>query len=178
MANRSIIDRTSECRDGRQRHVSLDRRSLIVIHRCGLGETAAEIARGFREIPDAAKATGGEMPYTFIVGRGGCIEQALEISERGPHARNWSTRGVGVGVVGDFRLHAPPPLQWSALVWLCSVLAPWLGGHRAIYGHTDLDAATWDKDKICPGPLLCVDDLRASVRDESAMGLTDLGVRW
>ena len=70
-----IANRIEECDDGKQRALNLEARRLLVIHRCGLGEDAEDIAASFLDVEE----TGGQMPYTFVVRRDGTVEQPLAL---------------------------------------------------------------------------------------------------
>lgn len=147
------------CGDGRARSIGLHRRTRLIIHRCEVGQTAAEISKAFTTDPELKPYTGSEMPYTFVIRRDGTIEQALPLSEYGPHARRWSIEGIGVACVGDFRKERPTPQQWDSLVELCVAFIPWLGD-GSIFGHTELRDASHDPNKVCPGKLLDLNALR------------------
>ena len=97
--------------------------------------------------------TGGEMPYSLVVLPGGRVEQALEISDVGPHARRWNIPTIGVCALGDFRKHNPGHMQWAAALDLCAWLSVWLGAHpkTAVMGHDERPGATASPGKRCPG---------------------------
>jgi N-acetyl-anhydromuramyl-L-alanine amidase AmpD len=145
-----ILNRSAECEDGREKLLDLD---------------------------EAGPVTGYQMPYTFVIGADGEVEQALKLSDFGPHARAWNTKGVGIACVGDFRVDEPPAVQYNALVWLCTVIAKWLpGGANSIYGHDELGGARTDVAKQCPGHRLNMHRLRHHVRAGLVAELTDSGV--
>lgn len=169
-----VENRIRECWDGRERIVEMSKRRLIVVHRCELGETAEEVARGFRQVA----ATGGEMPYTFVLGRHGLVEQALRIQDVGPHARRWNTQGIGISLVGDFREQEPTSSQWMSLVALCHILSGWVDGPNAIYGHDELEGGSSDPNKECPGKHLSMDTLRYEVREANLARISFAGIKF
>lgn len=161
------------------RVVPISHRSVYTVHRTGLGESAQEVARAFEGgNPDAARATGGRMPYTHVVARDGRIEQALGWADVGPHASTWNLRSASVAVVGDFRTHEPTNEQWDSLVWLCSLASVLIGGAAGLYGHDELDGGSRDPHKECPGKRLDMGILRACVRDSILRLCTDAGMVW
>lgn len=157
-----VVNRLLECDDGRQRPLSLARRNRIVIHRCSLGATAEEISRSFQRDAAARSVTGGQMPYTFVVRQDGVIEQALALSDFGPHALSWSDDGIGVACVGDYRKEVPSPDQWASVVSLCTSLSIYLGEAR-IYGHGELPGGSRRATIKCPGPFFGLARLRKDV---------------
>jgi len=170
-----IIDRTDD--RGPLKSVDVYARRMLIVHRCSAGENVAEIAEFFRSNPEASKATGGRMPYHFAIGRGGRVEQAHRILDISPHAAKFNLEGIGVAVVGDFRFDKPTPAQWTSLVDLCHVLRAHLYGPRAIHGHTSLDGASRDADKVCPGPGLDFDALRREAEEMAQRELWEHGIR-
>ena len=173
-----VVDCIAQCatHDTTFRPLAEDRRSRLVIHRTGLGEHAEEICAAYAHDPAAAAVTGGQMPYTFIVTRSGIIEQALRVTDIGPHARAWSSTGIGVGIVGDFRSEPPTPEQWQALRVLAHVFSGWLGGPNAIVGHDELPNYSHDLTKRCPGELLEMTRLRWEVYAADRARVACLGV--
>jgi len=148
------------------------------VHRCGMGANAAAIADGYRTVPDAARATGGRMPYALVVGADGTIEQSALLTDVTPHVRSWNPVAIGVGVVGDFRAAGPQVSQYDALVWLCARLALLVGGVTRVKGHDELDGATSWVGKRCPGEYLPMRQLRADVRDAiPSVSTVDWGIR-
>lgn len=173
-----ITDQTKECDDGILKIRDLDTVNRVVIHRIAesLGLYAAAIAKSFKDTSTPTSAgsyTGGEMPYTFVIGKDGHVEQALEIGEIGPHARMWNRVGIGVACIGDFRKAPPTPEQYAALVDLCTLLGWWLGGINLV-GHTDLKDASSDPKKECPGRFLSVQKLAVDVRNNQRKMAQDL----
>lgn len=161
------------------RVVPITYRSVYTVHRSGLGETAAEIAHAFEgACPEAARATGGRMPYTHVVRRDGTVEQALGWAEVAPHACAWNTRSASVGVVGDFRTRPPTDEQWESLVWLCSIASVLIGGASGVYGHGELEHGMNDPDKSCPGVRLDMTILRSAVRETILRLCHDVGMVW
>ena len=173
----TIIDRIAESSDGTRTYVDLLTRSLMVIHRCELGDTAEDIAHAYRTRPSAAAVTGGEMPYTFVVQRDGVIEQALLLSDVGPHARRWSPRGFGVAVIGDFRMREPSPAQWEAVRALGHVCTGFLGGCGRIVAHDELEGGMSDATKACPGSWFGMARMRDEIRQADTMRIRCAGLR-
>jgi hypothetical protein len=122
----------------------------IIIHRTGLGTRAADIVAGFTGgVPEAAKATGGKMPYHFVVEPDGKAVQCLPVGVMAPHAWKWNDRTVAVACSGDFRRHEPPQAQWYAAARLCRSLEMM---YRAdTWGHDELPDGSKDPEKQCPG---------------------------
>jgi len=160
-----ILNSISLCADGKIRERDLSKVVCLVIHRIGatIGETAEEIAKKFINDSTVSPYTGAEMPYTFIIRKDGTCEQALALSDVGPHARKWSLRGIGIAAVGDFQLHQPTMEQFVAVAKLCGILSTWMGQRPefVMYGHTQMQYATADLSKKCPGDLF---DLNACKR--------------
>jgi hypothetical protein len=133
--------------------------------------------------------TGGLQPYTFLICAGGRVDQMLELSDYGPHARRWSWSGVSIAVAGDFRdpdVH-PAPSQQEALVELVAVLSSLIERNPfdCVMGHSDLPDASSDPAKICPGPGLDMDKLRwaaeahdaaQATKEETRARLVSMGV--
>jgi hypothetical protein len=185
----SIISRVD---DGDAAARSLGDVQGLMIHRTGvdhqtgvvLGYTAAEICDAFsgrvEKWLEVAKATGGENPYTFLVGgslgspdHDGLIWQALDLDDLGPHGRRWASRRyLGIAAIGDFRApykHPPSRKQMAALVSLCALLALDLDlDPMAIVGHGEIARAHGGskapgKPAACPGDLLDMTELRGQV---------------
>ena len=164
------------CSDGRERILDLSERVVAVVHRTESGHDAFEVANLYRTNDEAGRITGYQMPYTFVIDRSGHIEQALKLSDHGPHARAWNSKGIGIGVIGDFRRHSAPAAQYKSLVWLLAVLGGWLGGTSKVFGHDELHDSMGDPLKQCPGELLDMMVLRDDVRLEMTGLLTSSGV--
>lgn len=133
--------------------------------------------------------TGGEIPYHFLVRTDGTVDQCLELSEYGPHARRWSWTGVAVAVAGDFRTGKDHPTahQVNTTARLCALFAAYLGRkpHECVFGHTELPDASKDPAKACPGANLSPDHVRWATEGleitdrESALGeFNRMGVRF
>lgn len=163
-----IVSRIAECADGKARNVLLSKRHRVILHRCTGGDGAIQIAEFYRTNPGAAAATGGEMPYHFVINRAGDVEQCLKMTDYGPHARAWSVSGFGVALVGDFRHERPNVSQWQSLGSLCVALCK-LWGEPAIFGHTELADASTDPNKQCPGRNIDIELLRRYVAQRMAV---------
>lgn len=171
-----VRDVTEYTGDGKKRALDPRRVSKLIIHRVGinlkpsppvvLGDDAITISRHFvgKGIPEVARATGGQQPYTFYVLKDGSIEQALELYDYGPHAMRWNDTGIGIACVGDFRFEEPTDEQWESLVWLCAQLCECCGIRpKDVWGHTELPNSSADPDKECPGKYLPTHKLREQV---------------
>lgn len=170
-----VLTRIAQCADGHERAVDPKRRSAVVVHRTGMGSTAEEVSKGFQRAGPAGDATGHHMPYTIVIGKHGQVEQALHISDYGPHALAWSMPGIGVAVVGDPRVEPLPRLQYEALIEVCSTLAGWLGGASVVWGHDELRDATRDPLRECPGRYLDMGQVRRDVQEAARLACEDAG---
>jgi hypothetical protein len=165
----------------------------VTVHRVGynhryginLGNTAPEICAHFTgknsTHPEVARATGGQNAYTIMVGREGIIWQCLPLGDVGHHARAWSSKTIGIAVIGDPRYISPTPEQYWALVDACSLVSRVLGtSSDEIKGHDERKGARGDISKACPGRLLSMDQLRydthAAMRAHSEAEAVRLGL--
>ena len=179
----------AECDDGKHKVRDLSRCNKIIVHRIGpdLGimtcTSMVDVAKWMKIHPQESH-TGGEMPYTFgILPTDGTVEQCLELSDVGPHARRFSTEAVSIACLGDFRHMEPTLPQWTSLVTICIELCNWMGGGNAmLYGHDELQDASKDKNKKCPGRYLDMNTLRNEVRlslvSNGVQGLKAIGVTF
>lgn len=168
----------------------------IMVHRVGkdqkyginLGDTAESIADHFvgqnKQYPEVAKATGGMVPYNYVItgakGIDGNVYKLLPDGAWGPHAMAWSSTHYGVAMIGDFRYHPPTANQWHALTFLCADLLLTCDIYtqslqepviNKIFGHTDVRGSSSDQNKRCPGSYVNISHLR----DEVAKILSDMG---
>jgi hypothetical protein len=187
-----IVDVIEQCDDKKPSDRDPSQLRRIAIHRCGrdmryginLGGTAVEICAHYtgrnKKYPEVAKATGKEVPYTFMIGGdlgdpqwNGVVWQTLPIYDIGKHARRWSERCVGIGVIGDARIKPPSRKQRDALIDLCVELCllfdidP-LGVDEDTHlpylvAHDELPGGSKDPDKLCPGDLLPMNEVRRDV---------------
>lgn len=181
---RQIRNITKTVDDGKPHLRELEKLEKIAVHRVGydhptgtwLGKNAVEICKRFVKDPAIARYTGGEVPYTFIIGQRGEVWQCLPLSDAGRHARRWNSVAIGVALVGDFRFFKPTPSQHRAAVWLCSLLCWALGFDpaKAVAGHDELPGGRKDKSKRCPGENLPMDVFRAEVSKTSPRPLERL----
>jgi hypothetical protein len=172
--------------DGKPAPRNFDECDTIVVHRCGkdlilgidLGDTAEEVCAHFTgrntQYPEVAKATGGQLAYSLMIGGDlgdprwdGVIWQCLAIGDVGYHARRWSKPAVGVALIADPRKKPPSTKQRNALVDLLALLSVGFGfdPFRIIKGHDELPSGSADPNKRCPGPLLPMNPVRADVAD-------------
>lgn len=160
----SITTKIKESSDGRHHFRQLSSLNKIIIHRIGetIGLDAASISRWFIHHP-VEGGTGAEVPYHFVVLKTGSIEQALPISEIGYHARRYNGTSIAIVCVGDFRKYAPTEAQFNSVKNLCAALCQKLDLALPIFGHTELDGASSDKAKDCPGAKFNLPMLKLSV---------------
>lgn len=177
--NLHFIDVISQCADGKVAVRDLDGIDTIAVHRVGfsLGEDAITICRRFIDDPDVAKYTGGEVPYTFIIGENGTLWQCLPVSEIGAHARRWNAQALGVACIGDFRTYDMPDAQLRQLVKLCAALQYAFPKGLAVKGHDELPGGSSNPNKRCPGDRLKMDEVRRLVREyRSVNRLLEMGL--
>jgi len=184
-----IIDIRSEVDDGKEHPRTLIDVRLITIHRIFFNDWdpnqdvgGLEIALRFIHDPKITKYTGGENPYTFYDEYDGTIAQALDLTDRGNHARRWNHSSVGVAVIGDMRKRPPTRAQYASLVELCADLSCALDidplGETelgqdvvpSLAGHSELPGGSADPDKQCPGQWLPMDKLRLDVSNKIQAG--------
>ena len=184
-----IEDVIAQVADGRLDSLDLLKLKLIAVHRTGkdlvngidLGDTAVEVCSHFTgandTFPEVAKATGGEVPYGFMIGGNlglpeydGVIWQCLPLSEKGSHARRFNSIAVGVAVIADPRVRPCSEAQMQSLIDLLVLLSMNIKLEPAdcIRGHMELPRASSDPNKLCPGPLLPMDVLREDVTQARA----------
>lgn len=143
----------------------------IIVHRIKVSQedasfrdTAQDIARFFREHPVGRKATGGAMPYPLLVDASGQVIQTVTLNRVTPHARSYNASTIGVACIGDFRQHPMPETQWDSLVaTLAELCRQYQLETRSICGHDELDAASHDPNKECPGSYLDMNVLRQAI---------------
>jgi len=165
-------------KDSKCEKVDVEKYRGIILHRCGvdlkwgheLGFDAESIIHAFTsketKFPGAAKATGYQMPYHFLIGGSfgpdefdGKIWQTLPLEELGPHARGASGNYIGIGLIGDFRERNGTSLkQWHAAIDLCALI---LGGIERrtcdVQGHGE-HRETHDGSKAPGEPNACPGD--------------------
>lgn len=200
-----IIDITERVFDGRAPEYDFELFEGIAVHRCGvdlqtgavLGYDAASVSDAFTgknpEWKEVARATGNQNAYSLLVGGdlgpeeyNGKIWQLMPLDEVGAHARRFSKKFIGVGVIADPRIQAPSLLQWNHLVDLLSeICAAYAWDPRAkIWGHGEIKGAhdgskAPGKPAACPGDLLDMNSLRhdvaAVLMEKARRRLTDAG---
>lgn len=181
--------------DGDHDERSIETIEGVMIHRVGLdhqtgvvlGYDAESVCAAFNglapEWAEVARATGGENPYTLLIG-GNCgppefdgkIWQALPLDELGPHGRRWaSPRYLGIACIGDFReRYSRPPSsrQTASLVSLVAALCLALGLEAdQVKGHGEIACAhsgskAPGEPAACPGDLLDMRLLRSTIAGE------------
>jgi len=182
---------TTDVDDGRHRQRDSGALNRIAVHRCGvdlvwdnlIGYDAISICEAFTgrnpKWAEVAKATGGEIPYSFMIGGNlgpdefdGVIWQTLPVLEIGAHARRWNTTAIGVAMISDPRVRAVSDAQRQALIDLVSELCQAFkinpeGSDRSgvwyLAGHDELPGSSSDPNKRCPGKHAPMGELRASV---------------
>ena len=124
--------------------------------------TAQAVAERFADKREyrAGAYTGGQMPYGLLVLPSGIMQQALPFSEYGPHARRWSFKAFALAVIGDFTKHAPTAEQWLSCIEIGALLQACGCAPR---GHTELEGASRDASKQCPGGFFDMLALRAEI---------------
>jgi hypothetical protein len=164
----TIHNRIAECKALNSRNLRVDGVHYLVIHRVSLADfhirdddlDGPALARIFT---NEDLGTMNRVPYHLLFTRNGSIEQLVPFGIRGAHARKWNSSSWGLAVVGDFTKARPTEPQWESLVWACRTLAP-INGGLTIAGHTELNNASVDQDKVCPGAHLSLSKLTAEVR--------------
>jgi hypothetical protein len=203
-----IIDVIAECDDGKKIERGTQPEG-ITIHRVGkdhqtgisLGDYATEISAHFTgktdAYPEVSRATGGQNPYTFMVGGewadsmyDGFVWQILNPMDVGHHARVWSRSTIGVGIIGDFRTVGPTRKQYISAVRLVGELCImfWLdpkGRSQDGYvlaGHDERQGGSRTPGKKCPGKLWDMDEFRHDVKDwiqgGASIRLATYGASW
>lgn len=199
----NVIDQVS---DGRPDDRDWTRLEAFYIHRCGvdsetgivLGYDAIEICAAFTgkdpRWPEVAKATGGQVAYSLMVGGNlgppefdGVIWQTLPLDEIGYHARRFSKPGLGIGLIFDGRVAPASEKQYQSLTDLLALLSVAFGKdpYRYIRGHGE-EKGAHDGSKApgfpnaCPGGFLAMNPLRDDVatlsRDVARRQLHDAGL--
>lgn len=168
----NIIERVD---DGKPRRREVEKITTIAVHRVGkdlklktsLGDTAEEICDRFRNDPEVAKYTGGEIAYTLMIEADGTVKQCLPIDDVGQHAARWNTVALGVAMIGDFRVTLPSLEQRTTLIELLAMLCMALGldPRAAIRGHDELPGGTKSPGKSCPGEHVNMPRVREDVLD-------------
>lgn len=171
-----ILDKIDEVNkyDKKQRIRTQSEIDTMVVHRIGpkLNEVnihgAEDLAAAFCAHPEWG--TGAQMPYAMVIREDGIVEQALKLTDAGPHARKYNSRSFGVAVVGDHRRQEPTEQQYDAL---CDLAAAWVTHSWAIgllkpiellvKGHDECEGGSSDKSKRCPGDKLSMVQLRKDV---------------
>lgn len=136
----------------------------------------AQIKKAVEFFADKANGTGGRFPYHFVIARSGAIAQLVPLEYGAPGAAGYNTRAVQIAWEGDFRSEEPAPGQWISGVWLAAQLDKL--GCTEIAGHTQLPKASRDPGKVCPGPLLSIEDLREDVASALVLEAKEAGLLW
>lgn len=164
-----VEDHIQACDDGRRREREAGTLIGITIHRIDFPErnvaSVADIAKAFREVPDARAATGGEMPYSVLALKDGRLQQALEVGDIGPHARSYNSSTIGLAAHGDFTKEVYRLNQWSNLAILTAWLCVYIGGEpkALVRGHDERPGGSSDPTKKCPGVFWPMDKFRELV---------------
>ena len=132
----------------------------IVIHRIkvshvGYADTPSGVRRFFAEHRDGIKSTGGRYPYHYTIDCSGEIHETEDIACSTPHAGKRNGDSIGLAVIGDFREGQPRWQQVIAAIYTCAELLKQFPRAK-IVGHSDLDGASSDPNKNCPGSGLSV----------------------
>lgn len=173
---------------------------MAVVHRISLAKDKHR-QYGLSSIPDAdltgfaladrfsdtrkfrpGSYTGGQHPYHVLVRTDGVVEQCLPLTVIAPHARGHNMHAIAIALAGDFRSRAPTPQQWHTLTQLAGVC---MAAGMTVSGHDELDGASADAKKECPGRYLDMADLRTEaaavaedVGDVDHGVLVEMGFRW
>lgn len=177
-----VRDRINECSDGNVRFHQPGAIELTTMHRISL--TGLRIpddeldgpvmCAAFQDPKKLGGYTGDENPYPFLVrAPEGMIEQLTPLREITAHARAWNSRAVAIAVVGNFNFHEPDRRQWDAAVLLAAAISQALG--VPICGHDELEGASRDPAKRCPGRLWRMSMFRADVAQLIKNNRGDLG---
>lgn len=169
----------------------IDRINWLMFHRVGWADPREWESRGFtidaagvrkfyETNPEAAKATGGKMPYTFTIDPSGVIEQSWPLGETAWHARRFSIEAIGVALLGDFRIQPPTEnALWSAAELTALLTTFWT--QLDPVGHSEIQGAV-APGKVCPGHLLDMDRLRQLAVDirKATTGhrMMEAGITW
>lgn len=176
-----VVNRIDECLTGREKPLSYDRLTYVVIHRTSLARKGPDnpspvpdslldgpaLAKAFRDNwkdPPDGLGTGGRCPYHFLIRTGGTCEQLLPLSVRGTHAVSYNPISLAVAVAGDFRFKEPSPAQWRSLTDVVAALCVYKRNGLHIVGHTQVPDSSHDERKECPGDNLSMSDLLGRVR--------------
>lgn len=148
----------------------------LVIHRISvmgakLPDTPEGIATFFSTHPEGIAATGGKASYHFLVAPDGIVHQCVPLTEVAQGAKNYNTRGIQIGFIGDFTKRAPTPEQLVAGEQLCAVLKLYA---EEIVGHTEDPKATAHAGKQCPGKFFPLEDFKKHVNVKA--GIIELHV--
>lgn len=168
-----VANRISECLRGMGLPMGRDHVDLLVVHRISLANVGIDdddldgpkLANAFATNEELKPTTGGRVPYHLLIKPDGLIEQMLPLSIRGTHAKGYNWRSWGVACVGDFRQRPPAGPQTRALTKLLARLVV-LTSDARIVGHTQLDGASADVNKICPGSYLLLPSIVKQVVEE------------
>ena len=136
----------------------------LVVHRT-IGASVEDSIAEFRNVEQFAAGfyTGGLYPYHFFV-QPGQVYQCLPLTVNAPAALSTlNRRGIHIALLGDFRKTAPISLHIMQLKQLLTTLTNCFNGKTQIIGHTEQSTASKDPNKICPGKLLDLNDVRSYV---------------
>lgn len=136
----------------------------LAVHRAGGPKWPTDVLELVRAL--TPHWPGQRCPYHWFVLDDGQVFQALDLEDKGAHARVWNRRAEGIAVIGDFRVQAPTSAAVDALVgllaWRCGVLG--LEPHEAIRRHDELVGGSRYRSKACPGELLRLDAVARRAR--------------
>ena len=181
MADPLVIDKTRELYDGNGMAIDANDLMLVVVHRISLAKRGVtdgdlnghSLVAGF---VDSSMGTGGRTPYHLLVMADGTCEQMLPLSVRGSHSKGYNRKSIAVAVVGEH--DQCTPAQFNKLAKVCAVLLTMNGGLR-LAGHTSLHGASADAGKICPAPVVDIEELDRVVKVRlQAVPTTQAGSDW
>lgn len=127
-----------------------------VLHRIslrdiGIGDDKLDgtiLTQAFATNDELKLVTGSLCPYHFLVHPSGRVEQLLDITKRGAHAKNYNWCSIGIALIGDFRTETPTSDAMFALQNLAfRIQIPYR--FSVILGHDQLPG--YNQEKVCPG---------------------------
>jgi hypothetical protein len=144
-------------------------RHIVIHHTASPSGSSASIDNDHLQRKDREGQGWEGIGYHFVIGNG----QGMELGQidatfrwqgqrQGAHAGNdlYNQFGIGIALIGNFDLDAPPQAQFERCAQLCALLISHLRtlSVDSITGHRDLSQTR------CPGQFCDLDRLRARVR--------------
>lgn len=203
---RQIYDVIEQCKDDKKQERNYDAVQGFMVHRVGvdlqtkvvLGYEAVSVCAAFTgkdpQWEAVAKVTGYQNAYTFMIGgqhgheeHNGRIWQCMHLDEIGHHARRYSGRYMGIGIIGDPREEPMSPEQHGSLVdLLVELCIGWAKNpYQAIVGHGEVPEAHGgekapNEPAWCPGfdmtPIRL--EVAAIIQERGRQRLHELGLKF